>query len=66
MDFLEKRQGVLNLILTLFLVVANIALWITTRDAVREARQASQGNTVGSIKQGLLPRSKNVRNTKSD
>src|SRR5262245_46285561 len=42
-DKIEKHQGLLNLILTLFLVVANILLWITTRDAVREARNASQG-----------------------
>jgi hypothetical protein len=43
LEKIEKHQGLLNVILTLFLVVANILLWITTRDAVREARNASQG-----------------------
>jgi hypothetical protein len=51
---IEKHRGVLNLILTALLVVANIALWNTTKNAVREARQASQGTLLVQLNRDVF------------
>jgi hypothetical protein len=53
-ETIEKHRGVLNLILTALLVGATIALWITTRDAVREARRASQGTLLVQLNRDVF------------